>query len=308
MTGQTGPSRPWQAEQEVDLDLARRLIGGQFPLLNPQHLAWLGAGWDNTVYALENHVFRFPRRQVALELMETEWKLLGALAPSLPLAIPRPLFAGVPAAGYPWPFAGYSLVPGRTACAAALSPEQRQAAAAALAGFLKILHGFDVERAQSLGVPGDKMGKVDFLRHLPLARQRLHQATELGLIVDASPYECLIAGLPPDLPLNRPVCLVHGDLYVRHLIVDEGSLSGVIDWGDAHLGDPAADLSVVFSFLPPSAHEDFWAVYGEVSAETLQLARFRALFHSLALRLYAHDVQDSDLARESALSLTYLAA
>ena len=57
--------------------------------------------------------------------------------------------------------------------------------------------------------------------------------------------------------------LVHGDLYVRHLIVgDDARLLGIIDWGDLHLGDRASDLAIVFTVLPPAARAHFFATYG----------------------------------------------
>src|SRR5262249_60162426 len=103
--------------------------------------------------------------------------------------------------------------------------------------------------------------------------------------------------------------LVHGDFYIRHFLVKEnGNLSGVIDWGDVHLGDPAVDITIAHSFLPPSAHEAFRKAYSAISEETWQTARFRALYHSLYLVLYSHDIRDASLLRESLKSLQFIAA
>ena len=53
---------------------------------------------------------------------------------------------------------------------------------------------------------------------------------------------------------DAPLCWVHGDLYARHLLLDDHKkLCGVIDWGDVHLGDRALDLSIAYSFLPAEA-------------------------------------------------------
>ncbi|MEZ0368404.1 MAG: phosphotransferase [Candidatus Sericytochromatia bacterium] len=301
--------RPWLAEKEVGSELARQLIASQFPELEPLSLSHLGTGWDNVVYLVnQTFVFRFPRRSMALDLMDTEWKLLDRLAPELPLQIPRPLFKGQASESFDWPFAGYSLVPGRTACAADLTPEQRAVTCQPLAECLKTLHGFDLQVARSLDLPGDTLAKVDIVQRLPKTLSRLETAVSLGLIRDPQPYHDFIAALPAVTPAPRPLALVHGDLYVRHLVVDAGGrLTGVIDWGDAHLGDSATDLSIVYSFLPPQAHASFWQAYGPVSEDTRLLACFRALFHNLALLLYAEDTHDADLKRESARTLAFLA-
>lgn len=78
----------------------------------------------------------------------------------------------------------------------------------------------------------------------------------------------------------------------------------MIDWGDIHLGHPAIDPSVAFGFLPPPARPTFLRAYGrDVDAETLRLARFRALFHAFATTRYAIDVDDAPLRREALSSL-----
>lgn len=303
-------ARPWLAEAEVGPALAAELIETQFPQLAPVRLEPLGIGWDNTVYTVnQDYAFRFPRRSMALALMDTEWKLLDTLAPLLALAIPRPLFKGAPSPAYRWPFAGYSLVPGQPADLVDLALPRRAAAIPALAKFLVTLHQFGLDFAQSLDLPGDSLAKVDIVQRMPQTISRLHEAHEKGLLPDISPFERLVEALPASTPTDRPLCLVHGDLYIKHLVVDgDCRLSGVIDWGDAHLGDRATDLSIVYALLPPELHADFWRAYGEVDALTRELARFRALFHNLALILYGEDIGDPHLQRESRRSLAFIAA
>src|SRR5215217_4288335 len=90
-----------------------------------------------------------------------------------------------------------------------------------------------------------------------------------------------------DLPAPEPTVVCHGDLHVRHLLVDDaGALTGVIDWGDLCRGDPSVDLSLVWSLLP--ARDAFLAAYGPVSDDQLLRARVIALFLCAVLALYAH--------------------
>src|SRR5262245_55603459 len=138
----------WSAELVVSEELAQSLIEEQFPHLVPVRVEILGAGWDNTAFRVNGaYVFRFPRRQFAVPFLEAETRLMPAIAPRLPLPVPVPTFVGRPTDAYPWPFAGYPMIPGRTACTAALDDHQRTAAAVPLAHFLAALHAIPAGEA-----------------------------------------------------------------------------------------------------------------------------------------------------------------
>lgn len=80
---------PWSPERVVDAELARELIESRFPRLAPARVEPLGEGWDNSVFAVNGAwVFRFPRRQLAVPLIEAELRLLPSLPP-LPVPVPE---------------------------------------------------------------------------------------------------------------------------------------------------------------------------------------------------------------------------
>jgi aminoglycoside phosphotransferase (APT) family kinase protein len=94
------------------------------------------------------------------------------------------------------------------------------------------------------------------------------------------------------------VALTHGDLHVRHVLVDaDGVPAGVIDWGDLCAGDPAIDLSLYWSVLDGGGRAAFRAAYGEerLDPDRLLRARVLALFLDTALALYARDVANDRL-------------
>ena len=103
------------------------------------------------------------------------------------------------------------------------------------------------------------------------------------------------------MPAGPPrTVAVHGDLYVRHLLVDDARrICGVIDWGDVHAGDPALDLSIAYGFLPPRARDAFFRAYGPADARTRRVARLRAASHSFALAWFADSISDAALLREA---------
>lgn len=106
------------------------------------------------------------------------------------------------------------------------------------------------------------------------------------------------AGLAINLP-NENKCLVHGDLYSRHLMFNNGQLTGVIDWGDVGINNRSIDLSVIWSFYPSSCHGLFLEKYGKVDEETWHYARFLGLYSALTVILYANDIGDQLLLDES---------
>ena len=98
-------------------------------------------------------------------------------------------------------------------------------------------------------------------------------------------------------------------MYVRHLLVDaRNQPAGVIDWGDIHLGDPASDLMIAHAFFPPAARSLFRQAYGRIDERTWEMGRVTALWHTVAVLLYACDIGDADLVREGQLALRHVAA
>jgi aminoglycoside phosphotransferase (APT) family kinase protein len=297
-------SDPWKPERAVTADEARALVSAQFPELRDAPVIPFGEGWDNTAFLVGELVFRFPRRTVAVQLLQTEARVLPRIASSLPLPIPVPCCFGEPADSYPWPFVGYPLLPGRTATAAALDDAQRGACAVPMARFLAALHAIPTE---PLALPPDAFSRLDPALGLPKARASIATITRQGSHPDPALLLAAVEAAASELPAARAHALVHGDLYTSHLLVDERAApAGVIDWGDVHLGDPAVDLSFAHGFLPPAAHDAFRRAYGEVDEATWRLARYRALKHALYELAYAHDIGAADAMREARASLARL--
>ncbi len=281
-------ARPWEAEQTVDGPRATRLIEAQFPSLGPVRVEPFGVGWDNTAYLVNgDYVFRFPRRQMAVPFLENECRVLPLITGRVPLPVPKPEFIGVASPDFGWPFSGYRLLAGRTADRAKLDDRQRTETAKPLARFLRTLHGLDVDAGP------DTINRLDAASRAPKIRTMLADLNE-----PAARFEAVIEDAAGTSPRGRGT-LVHGDLYSRHLLVDDvGVLGGVIDWGDVHCGDVAVDLSVAWSVLPRSAHDAFRAEYGEIDDPTWRLARFKALLTAVSIALYGCETGDLDLERE----------
>lgn len=292
----------WSAEVIVDRDLAYRLIAGQFEALEPAELRLLSQGWDNTVWLVDRRwVFRFPRRAVVIAGIEREMALLPRLAPLVPLPIPTPVFFGRPGDGYRWPFLGAALIPGKETADAACSDADRCRLAGPLATFLQALHDGDTAAAVDPAgeLPGDPMGRADMQLRVPRTAERLAELERLGLWrAPKSVHDVL--GAARGLGAPEPSALVHGDLHIRHLLVDDDcGAAGVIDWIDTCRGDPAIDLPLFWSLLPAAGRAEFLAAYGTVTDAQLLRARVLALFLSATLAVYAHHEGMANLEREA---------
>jgi aminoglycoside phosphotransferase (APT) family kinase protein len=297
-----GVVHEWSAEVAVDRDLAYRLIAGQFEALELAELRLLSEGWDNTVWLVDRRwVFRFPRRAVVIPGIEREVALLPRLAPLVPLAIPTPVFLGRPGEGYRWPFFGAALIPGRETADAACSDADRCGLARPLAAFLHALHdGATLAAVDPAGeLPGDPMGRADMTLRVPRTAERLAELERLGSWrAPSSVHDVLDAARGLGAP--EPSALVHGDLHLRHLLVDDDcGAAGVIDWIDICRGDPAIDLPLFWSLLPAAGRAEFLDAYGTVSDAQLLRARVLALFLSATLAVYAHHEGMANLRREA---------
>ncbi len=269
---------PWEPDYAVEIDEARALIGRQFPQFANVDIVRFGQGWDNVAYLVDEHyIFRFPQRKMGGELIEREITFMPSIAPHVPLPTTAPQFVGAAADGYPWRFAGYAKLRGATACSRTLLSVERGQLAEDLACFLRALHDFDISTLPQ-PLPSDTLGKLD-------------------------PHHLQI----DEAPLSGKHCLVHGDLYARHLLLDrKNELCGVIDWGDLHEGNPAVDLAVVHQMIPRRMHSRFLDIYGPVDERTWRFARHRARFHALACEKYAAGTNDADLLQAAHTALRYI--
>jgi aminoglycoside phosphotransferase (APT) family kinase protein len=289
----------WDPEVAVDAGLAQRLLAEQFPEFASLPIRLLGSGWDNTVFAVgDEWVFRFPRKQVIVEFLETEIDLLPDLAPLLPVPIPVPEHIGVPSDDFPWPFFGARMLPGVELGEAPATSRER--VALQLGRFLKRLHSREVLDALGERLPENWTKRADMQLRVPLIVEKLALLDGLWRApshVRASLDEAL--ELPPPEP--RAVC--HGDLHFRHVLVDGDRVSGCIDWIDLCRGDPALDLQLVWSAFPAETRGAFFAEYGDVDDATLLRARAIALFLNAALLEFAHHEGLASIEREALASL-----
>jgi aminoglycoside phosphotransferase (APT) family kinase protein len=223
----------------LDAAQAAGIIRRQFPPLATRSVQGLGEGSDHWAFEVDGQwVFRFPKHPGGGETLLSEARLLGWLAPHLPLPAPVPLFIGQPSPLFPEAFTGAAKLEGTTGLA---GPNPDLAGVGhSLGRFLRILHAQDTAEAQRLGLGLDF--DPTFADWQDDALADAAAIADAGHLPDAEQWRGVL-GQSPASPPQRFVVL-HADLAAEHVLLGEGGeITGILDWADSALGDPARDLA-----------------------------------------------------------------
>lgn len=225
----------------IDSALVRRLVADQFPHWQDLPVRQiLPGGWDNRSFRLGPALLaRLPSAAAYAPQVATEHRWLPQLAPRLPLPIPVPIAIGRPGHGYPFAWSVLGWLEGEPATTAAVP--DRLALARDLAGFLNVLHALP-------GRDGPEFGPRNFWRGAPPAAYDAEVEAALARLKDAATRRAAaavwreaLASCWPGLPV-----WLHGDIAPANLLIRDGRLAAVIDFGGVAVGDPACDLAIAW--------------------------------------------------------------
>lgn len=289
-------SNVWDPAKVIQKDTVIQLLNEQFPNITIRTIEFIGEGFDNTVFILnEDILLRFPRREAAVEILQVEKKLLPVIKETTTFQTTIPFLFGQPSETFPWPFLGYNYIKGKPPVH--LNRQERINMIEPLAKMLKQLHSIRLSNLSNLKLPGDELRRLDMKYRKPQFLNYVEEAIKLKLIKDELQMKQYVENLQEVIP-KTPLVLVHGDLHVKNMIVnDDKVLKGIIDWGDAHIGQRELDLSIVYSIIPSDKRECFYEKYGQLSHESKLLAQFKSIYTTIILILYAHDTLDVELLR-----------
>jgi len=249
-------------------------------------------GWDYVVFEVNGAwIVRIPRRTEVEGWLRKEIRLLPAISPLLPLPVPR--FEVVVDGDEAQPFVAYRKLPGRALDAALRGTVDAPSLGAALGSFLAALHAFPVPRA------------TRFTRADPESQGWLEQQEELRERSAREVYPLL----EPDERTRADrvfeeyfssvddisPALVHGDLGPDHVLCSTDTVTGVIDWSDATIGDPAIDLAWPTHATPREFAEALLEAYGPDSAGPSERSPYYYRVAHLHEVLHALDHNDAAL-------------
>ncbi|GAA3779224.1 aminoglycoside phosphotransferase family protein [Plantactinospora mayteni] len=274
---------PVPVRRLVDAGLVRRLVAIQFPQWADLPVRPVpSGGWDNQTFRLgERLSVRLPTAQEYALAVDKEHRWLPALAPRVPLPIPAPVARGVPAEGYGFGWSVYEWIDGEPARIDSIGD---------LTGFADGLAAFLVALRRADPTGGPQPGLHNWFRGGPL---RIYDSQVRRAV------EVLDRRIPRDIVTEiwrsalgavwdgRPVWF-HGDVAPGNLLIRDGVLAAVIDFGTCGVGDPACDVAIAWTLLSGPSREAFRA---RLDVDPATWARGRAWALWKALIVYAGALQ-----------------
>ncbi|SEI03803.1 Predicted kinase, aminoglycoside phosphotransferase (APT) family [Rhizobium tibeticum] len=236
----------------IDTALVRRLIATQFPEWSALPIRPVDfGGWDNRTFHLgAGMTVRLPSAAHYADQVAKEQQWLPILAQQLPLPIPVPLAMGRPDESYPWPWSIYEWRDGETALAERI--DDLCEFATTLAGFLDALQAADATGGPPPGshnfFRGGSLKVYDAQTHEALVRLDGRIDTRLATQVWDAALSTSWQGVP---------VWFHGDIAYGNLLVRNGRLDAVIDFGTSGVGDPACDLAITWHLFEGESREVF---------------------------------------------------
>lgn len=270
-----------ESKVEVSEDLVRDLLREQHPDLADLPIREVAGGWGNQMWRLgDDLAVRMQRMDKGPDLQLKERRWLPLLASRLPLPIPTPVRSGTPSERFPKMWTVMTWVEGMPLDHGTIARGDH--AAEMLAAFLKALH---------VEAPADAPGASDFGTHPKHSRggfEHFLGAVDLGGFGFGSAEDDIRAvwddaAATPEWP--GPRVWVHGDLHPANVVIADGTLAGVVDFGALFAGDPAWDLGAAWLLLPEGGASRFFDSYAQADEATVRRARGLAAMKCLFLML-----------------------
>lgn len=234
----------------INADLVSSLVADQFPkwgglLVKPV----AKSGWDNRTFKLGfDKLVRLPSAEQYAPAIAVEQTWLPQLAPKLPVAIPSILGLGKPSRSFPWQWSICDWIEGE-------NPERRDASSTLAAQLAEFLIAFHEVPSANGPLPGER----NFHRGGHLSHYNAQTRTAIKRLSDQSKRDAVTQLWEEALASDwrhDPVW-VHGDFVAGNLLTHDGSLSGVIDFGQLAVGDPACDLTIAWTFFSTLERRSF---------------------------------------------------
>ncbi|CAM4273820.1 acetyltransferase [Bacillus manliponensis] len=258
----------------INVELVKKLISEQFPewkelLIEPVK----NGGHDNRTFHLgDSMTVRLPSEKVYEPQVKKEAEWLPILAKSLSLPITEPLAEGRPTPTYPYAWSINKWLPGETVTQNNID---LYVFAKELTNFLKEFESIDASN-------GPIAGSHNFYRggELSVYDYETKEAfNELKGKVDIKKCKSIWQRALSS-KWEKESVWVHGDIAPGNLLVQNGHLSGVIDFGILGIGDPSCDLAMAWTFFDKDSRQVFIQNM-DLDKETWNRAKGWALWKAL---------------------------
>jgi aminoglycoside phosphotransferase (APT) family kinase protein len=224
----------------------RRILESQLPDLRVGGARYLGEGWDNRLYLVNDDlIVRVAKTPAGTRQLLTEVEILQAISPLVSLPVPRPEFTHRPTEDLPFAAMGYRMLAGRSLVATEISDTFVDAVVPDLARFLTTLHAIPQPVFDGFGIP--VFTPQEWLeRHDELVSTTLDDPPPMLGVSTRERFMAWWSNYRQDpAAISYEPRFIHGDLACEHVLVEREPwrVTGVIDFGDAMVADPALDIS-----------------------------------------------------------------
>lgn len=262
-------------KSEITPALVKRLLAAQFPQWADLPLTRVELdGWDNTTFRLGKDMsVRLPSGDAYTAQVDKEHRWLPVLALQLPLPIPQPLAKGAPSQEFPRPWSIYRWLEGEHATTDRIADLDRFATDVAM--FLDALYG-------AASDAGPAAGPHSHFRGGPLTTWDAQTRALIAALDGQIDGETATAAWDRALEARfagRTVW-VHGDVAATNLLVADGELCAVIDFGCSAVGDPACDVTIAWTLFSGESRRAFRDALG-IDDATWERGRGWALWKAL---------------------------
>lgn len=279
-------------ELPVDLSLVRRLVGRQLPEYADLDLRALSSsGSSNGLFRLGPELLvRLPRQPGGSATIAKEARWLPLVASALAVPVPQVVAVGEPEDGYPEQWSVTTWLDGAPASVARPEADElpRRALAEDLAALVTGLRALPVtEDAQDdpalRWYRGEPLRALDEDLHEALAGCRRIEGLDLDLDAVLRVWRLALEAEQDTPPAQR---WYHGDLLAENLLVGDGRLAGVLDFGGLAVGDPTVDLVVAWEVLDADSRQLFRQLVGADDATWLRAAGWALFVAVITLPYY----------------------
>jgi aminoglycoside phosphotransferase (APT) family kinase protein len=265
-------------EIAIDGGLVRKLVDSEFPCHSRLPLSRLGAsGSTNVLFRLgDDLLVRLPRQPGGSSAIDKEQRWLHKIGHHLPVAVPEIVAVGSPAFGYSerWAIVGWLKGELPEVCTPEGPPEpERSRLAVELADVVIALRAVDVPEAAAMNPELRQYRGRSLAEFDDQTRRNIQQCRSiegLNLDLDAALAVWTDALEVPGASEAGPDHWYHSDLVAENLLLSDGRLTGVLDFGGLAVGDPTIDLHGAWELLDPPAREVFRERLGVDDAEWLR--------------------------------------
>ena len=248
------------------------------------------------------YIFRFPRYPEAQKWLEVEIEILPMLRTSISLAVPQFDYICRKNPDFPWTFVGYPKIAGAPMANSLLKPSAWESAAQQLGEFLTQLHNYSRKAAKQTQVPCFTATQWRDLYRTFYQQIKAEAFPIMGSELQTQLSTRFEIFLRSEKNFHFQSTLIHRDLCEDHILWDQqvGRITGIIDWNDVSIGDPAYDFNGLLTHYGEVFIQRIMDHYqGPIDNTTINRIRFYSETSWCYCILHALKVKDQQLLQES---------